>query len=191
MAQFSRWASKARNSTKHRKSIVNELQRRDWHPCGGKILKAKTGKYRPMTNEYVIYGCGSGIFIPDPEFSILDRGSKKHRIPSSDPRQRGWSIFNPQKWYYILGNIIRDNYPESEYTRSGSGVLKNHWIPDPDPLHWLLCYKIDWWPKESFLLAQFFSTRWRLIVPARQSCPAFFFFPETMTEIAPEFLIIQ
>jgi hypothetical protein len=25
--------------------------------------------------------CGSGMFIPDPNFSILDPGSKNHRIP--------------------------------------------------------------------------------------------------------------
>ncbi len=32
--------------------------------------------------------CGSGMFIPDPNFSILDQGSKRFRIPDSDPHQR-------------------------------------------------------------------------------------------------------
>jgi hypothetical protein len=33
--------------------------------------------------------CGSGMFIWDPElnFSILDPGSKRHRIPDPDPQQ--------------------------------------------------------------------------------------------------------
>jgi hypothetical protein len=57
-----------------------------------------------MTYEYVIYGCGSGIFIPDPEFSILDPGSKKHRIPSSDPRQRV-EVFSTPKNDIIFSEI--------------------------------------------------------------------------------------
>ncbi len=111
--KLSRGASKARNSTKHRKSIVNELQRRDWLPCGGKISKAETGKYRPMTYKHVIHGCGSGIFIPDPEFFTWIQGQKStgSRVWIRD---KGLKYFNPQKWYYILGNMIRDNYPESE-----------------------------------------------------------------------------
>jgi hypothetical protein len=33
--------------------------------------------------------CGSGIFIPDPNFSISDPGSKgRYRIPDPDPQQR-------------------------------------------------------------------------------------------------------
>jgi hypothetical protein len=32
---------------------------------------------------YCFQCCGSGLFIPDPEFSFLSQGSKRHRTPGS------------------------------------------------------------------------------------------------------------
>ncbi len=47
--------------------------------------------------------CGSGMFIPDPNFSKPDLGSrvKRSRIPDSDPRQRIYVFlsFNPKNFF--------------------------------------------------------------------------------------------
>jgi hypothetical protein len=49
--------------------------------------------------------CGSGMFIPDPKFSIPDLGSKRHRI-----RNKGFKHFIPNNCYLALGNMIWDVY---------------------------------------------------------------------------------
>jgi hypothetical protein len=48
--------------------------------------------------ETIVQCCGSGMFIPDPNFSLPDPGSKRFRIPDPNPHQRV-SIFNPKNCF--------------------------------------------------------------------------------------------
>jgi hypothetical protein len=48
------------------------------------------------------------MFIQDPNFSILDLGSKIFRIPDPDPHKSMFvKYFNPKNCFYALGNMIR------------------------------------------------------------------------------------
>ncbi len=73
--------------------------------------------------------CGSGIYIPDPNFSNPDLGQK---VPGSGSESKNLSIFNPKNCFWALGNMIQILifYPSRI---QGS---KRHWIPDPNPQHW-------------------------------------------------------
>jgi hypothetical protein len=69
------------------------------------------------------------MFIPESwislNFSILDPGSKRHRIPDlgSGSATTNLSILNPKNCYSALGNMIRD-------VHSGSRIQI---FPFPDP----------------------------------------------------------
>jgi hypothetical protein len=53
------------------------------------------------------------MFIPDPNFSIPDPGSKKIPDPGSESASKNLSIFNPKNCFYALGKIIWDVHPGS------------------------------------------------------------------------------
>jgi hypothetical protein len=84
------------------------------------------------------------MFIPDPgsELSLLDPGSKRHRIPElgSGSATKNFSIFNPQEllhssWKYDTGCLFW--FPDQDCFLTGSWIQgsKNHRIPDPQ--HWI------------------------------------------------------
>ncbi len=64
---------------------------------------------------------GSGMFILDPNFfssRIPNPGSKRSRIqgqkdPGSGSESKNLSIFNPNNFFWALGNMIRDVHPGS------------------------------------------------------------------------------
>jgi hypothetical protein len=59
--------------------------------------------------------CGPGMFIPDPNFSLPDPGSKKHPDPGSESASKNISIFNPKNCFLTLGNMIRNVHPGSGF----------------------------------------------------------------------------
>ncbi len=73
---------------------------------------------------------GSGMFIPEPNFSTPDPGSKRFRIPDpgSASRNTGISVFNPKKCFSAIGNMISDVHPRIRIPIPGSWFLP---IPDP------------------------------------------------------------
>ncbi len=94
---------------------------------------------------------GSGFFHPGFGFSVLDPGSKRHRIPEpgSESATLNWprfKVFLTQKIVTKPGNVIRDVYPVSwipdpNFFPSRIQGSKSHWIPDPDPQHcWVKVY---------------------------------------------------
>jgi hypothetical protein len=73
--------------------------------------------------------CGPGMFIPDPNFSIPDLGSKRFRIPDSDSHQR-ISVFLTLKTVSNclndLGKMIWDVYSGYGFLfRSGSRIQES------------------------------------------------------------------
>ncbi len=86
-------------------------------------------------------------FIPDPNFSIPDPGSRVKTIPDtgSGSASKNLSIFNPTNCYCALRNMIRDVHPESGswfFTHPGSWIQgsKRHRIPDPATLIVMIWY---------------------------------------------------
>ncbi len=70
--------------------------------------------------------CRSGMFIPDPNFSIPD--------PGSGSACKNLRIINPKNCFWTLGNMIRD--VRWLFTHPRSRGQKRLRIPDPDPQHW-------------------------------------------------------
>ncbi len=85
-----------------------------------------------------IFQCyGSGMFIPDPNVSILDPRSKRFRIRIKDlsiVKTKSVSMLS-EKWSGCSSRIwIRIfSHPGSRIQRS-----KKHRIPNPDPQHWYI-----------------------------------------------------
>ncbi len=71
-------------------------------------------RYRPE-DQSLSQCCRSGMFIPDPNFSIPDPGSKRFRIPDpeSGSASKNLSIFIPKNCFYAVGNMIQGVHPGS------------------------------------------------------------------------------
>jgi hypothetical protein len=71
-----------------------------------------TGKYNIQDTSVADLRCLS--WIPDPNFSIPDPGSRVKKIPDpgSGPASKNLSIFNPKNCSQALGNMFRDFIPD-------------------------------------------------------------------------------
>jgi hypothetical protein len=68
---------------------------------------------------------------------LIHSGSRVRKTPDPDPLKL--SIFNPNKCYQALGNMMRSllRIPDPKFFPSRFLGSKKHQIPDPDPQHWL------------------------------------------------------
>ncbi len=71
---------------------------------------------------------------PDPNFSILDPGSKRFRIPDPDPHKRIKVFLTQKNSFYAIGNMIRDvctsQTPDLDFLPIPDPGVKKHRIPD-------------------------------------------------------------
>ncbi len=106
--------------------------------CPGTVFTAELRNYQC---------CGSGIFIPDSNFSITDPQGQKDSGSRIRIRIKEFKFLTP-KIILSSRNRIRDVHPGSWswiFTHPGPGIQmsKRHQIPDPgsripdpDPQHW-------------------------------------------------------
>jgi hypothetical protein len=80
-------------------------------------------------------GCGSGMFIPDRNFSTADPGSNRFRIPVPDPHQI-IQIFLTLKTVSKLSEKLSGKFiPDPVFFPARFQRSKKFRIPEQDPQH--------------------------------------------------------
>ncbi len=108
------------------------------HPWTGKTkpvgkyvwrLCCTVKKLKKTFLQQIMRCCGSGMFIPDPNFSIPGLVSRAKKIP--DPHWRISVFLTIKLFLSSLGNMIRDTY--GTHPGSGSRILIYYPYRIPDP----------------------------------------------------------
>jgi hypothetical protein len=113
---------------------------------------------------------------------IPDPGSKRFRIPDSDPRQRVHvSILTPKNCFWALENMIwdlgfriRSIFPSRIWIQGS----KRHRIPDPDPQHRCIRIRLFYYQisRKSTVLCQLMGQTYRTWSPRHKSIFTWRFF---------------